>query len=38
MLRMSDDAALREQLDNLGIAFEVERPSPAIRRAGNGSN
>ncbi len=25
---MSDDAALREQLDKLSIAFEVERSSP----------
>ncbi len=29
VLRMSDDAALREQLGKLGVAFEVERPSPA---------
>ena len=29
VLRMSDDAALREQLDKLAVAFEIERPAPA---------
>ena len=29
MLRIADDAALREQLAKLGVAFEIDRPVPA---------